>query len=90
MILFTLLPGDRQEAALLVLGALVLFVFLPLVIIGFIIYRVVVEHMRNGWRRRNYIGPESNNAGGNRNAPNKLLNAGGVKSRMKDKGGGMK
>jgi hypothetical protein len=48
MILFALLLGDRQEAALLVLAALFLFVFLPLVIIGFIIYRVVMEHTRNG------------------------------------------
>jgi hypothetical protein len=37
MILFALLLGDRQAAALLVLAALFLFVFLPLVIIGFII-----------------------------------------------------
>ena len=36
-----------QEAALLVLAALFLFCFLPLVIVGFIIYRVVVGHSGN-------------------------------------------
>jgi hypothetical protein len=44
MILFALVLGDRQQAALLVLAALFLFVVLPLVIIGFIIYRVVLGH----------------------------------------------
>jgi hypothetical protein len=39
--------GDMQEAALLVLAALFLFCFLPLVIVGFIIYRVVVGHSGN-------------------------------------------
>jgi hypothetical protein len=48
MIVLGLLLGDRSEAALLVLAALFLFCFLPLVIIGFIIYRVVVGHSGNG------------------------------------------
>jgi hypothetical protein len=48
MTVFALLLGDRQETALLVLAALVLFCLLPLVIVGFILYRVVVGHSRNG------------------------------------------
>jgi hypothetical protein len=48
VIRFALLLGDHQEAALLVLAALFLFCLLPLVIVGLIIYRVVVGHMRNG------------------------------------------
>ena len=48
MVVIALLLGDRQETALLVLAALFLFCFLPLVIVGFIIYRVVVGHSRNG------------------------------------------
>ena len=47
MILFALLLGDRQETALLVLAALFLFCFLPLVIVGLIIYRVVAGHTRS-------------------------------------------
>jgi hypothetical protein len=46
--LFAFLLGDRQEAALLVLAALFLFCFLPLAIVGFIIYRVVAGHTRDG------------------------------------------
>jgi len=48
MIVFALLLGDRQETALLVLAALFLFCFLPLVIVGLIIYRVFAGHTRNG------------------------------------------
>ena len=47
MVLFALLLGDRQETALLVLAALFLFCFLPLVIVGLIIYRVVAGHTRS-------------------------------------------
>lgn len=48
MILPALQLGHHQEAVLLVIAALFLFCFLPLVIVGFIIYRVVVGHTRNG------------------------------------------
>ena len=43
-----LILGDRQEALLLVLAALFLFCFLPLVIVGFMIYRVVQGHGDKG------------------------------------------
>ena len=48
MIVPALFLGDRQETALLVLAALFLFCFVPLVVVGFIIYRVVVGHSGNG------------------------------------------
>jgi len=48
MIVFALLIGDRQETALLVLAALFLFCLLPLAIVGFIIYRVVVGDSGDG------------------------------------------
>jgi hypothetical protein len=48
MIVPAFLLGDHQETALLVLAALFLFCFVPLVIVGFIIYRVVVGHSGNG------------------------------------------
>ena len=44
MIVLALHMGHFEEAALLLLAMLFLFCFLPLLIVVFIIYRVVVSH----------------------------------------------
>jgi hypothetical protein len=48
MIVLAFILGDRQETALLVLAALFIFCFVPLVLVAFIIYRVVLGHSGNG------------------------------------------
>jgi hypothetical protein len=55
----------------------VLFVFCPLVIIGFIVYRFVVEYTRNGSDDAITLDLNRTTPSVNRNAPNKSVDASG-------------